>query len=204
VLAQRPDVFTAEREVAAASAEVDNAHAERYPRLTLNGSIGTGYVRTGWRRHAPQHLVHRPGVAEPCRSSTAAAAPPTRLRPRRVTKRPRRCTAAACAPGRARGRGSAGQPGQRRRPQRRREHRGRRATASRSPPPRRATRRPGQPGGTRRRAPQLLAVADRAAVAATRALAGLGGAVPRRGRRLVGPTEVAAPLASPPHRHLRR
>jgi multidrug efflux system outer membrane protein len=47
LLAQRPDVFTAEREVAAASAEVDNAHAQRYPRLTLNGSIGTGYVRLG-------------------------------------------------------------------------------------------------------------------------------------------------------------
>lgn len=39
-LAQRPDVFIAEREVAAASAEVGNAEAQRYPRLTLNGSIG--------------------------------------------------------------------------------------------------------------------------------------------------------------------
>lgn len=46
VLAQRPDVFTAEREVAAASAEVGNAHAQRYPRLTLNGSIGAVALRT--------------------------------------------------------------------------------------------------------------------------------------------------------------
>lgn len=46
-LAQRPDVYAAEREVAAASAEVGNAQAQRYPRLTLTGSIGRGQVRTG-------------------------------------------------------------------------------------------------------------------------------------------------------------
>ncbi|KQQ33872.1 RND transporter [Duganella sp. Leaf126] len=39
-LAQRPDVFTAEREVAAASAEVGGARAQRYPRLGLSGAIG--------------------------------------------------------------------------------------------------------------------------------------------------------------------
>jgi len=39
-LTQRPDVFVAEREVAAASAEVGNAEAQRYPRLTLSGSVG--------------------------------------------------------------------------------------------------------------------------------------------------------------------
>ena len=47
LLGQRPDVFTAEREVAAASAEVGNAYAQRYPRLTLSGSVGTGYLRFG-------------------------------------------------------------------------------------------------------------------------------------------------------------
>jgi NodT family efflux transporter outer membrane factor (OMF) lipoprotein len=47
MLAQRPDLHTAEREVAAASAEVDNAYAQRYPRLSLNGSIGTAYLRVG-------------------------------------------------------------------------------------------------------------------------------------------------------------
>jgi len=47
VLAQRPDVFQAESEVAAASAEVGSARADRFPRLTLSGSIAAGSVRTG-------------------------------------------------------------------------------------------------------------------------------------------------------------
>ena len=46
-LAQRPDVFNAEREVAAASFEVGSAQAERYPRLSLQGSIGAANFRTG-------------------------------------------------------------------------------------------------------------------------------------------------------------
>ena len=47
VLAQRPDVFNAERDVAAASADVGTAQAQRYPRLTLNGSVGIAQLRTG-------------------------------------------------------------------------------------------------------------------------------------------------------------
>ncbi|NHZ89274.1 efflux transporter outer membrane subunit [Massilia sp. CCM 8733] len=47
VLAQRPDVFTAEREVAAASFEVGSAQAQRYPRLALQGSIGRANLRSG-------------------------------------------------------------------------------------------------------------------------------------------------------------
>lgn len=39
-LTQRPDVFAAERDVAVASAQVGSAQAQRYPRLTLGGSIG--------------------------------------------------------------------------------------------------------------------------------------------------------------------
>ncbi|MDI1244430.1 MAG: efflux transporter outer membrane subunit [Rhodoferax sp.] len=39
-LTQRPDVFAAERDVVVASARVGAAMAQRYPRLTLNGSIG--------------------------------------------------------------------------------------------------------------------------------------------------------------------
>jgi multidrug efflux system outer membrane protein len=47
VLAQRPDVYQAELEVAAASAEVGSARADRFPRLSLSGSIAAGRVRTG-------------------------------------------------------------------------------------------------------------------------------------------------------------
>jgi NodT family efflux transporter outer membrane factor (OMF) lipoprotein len=41
VLSQRPDLYTAQREVAAASADLGAAQAQRYPRLTLNGQVGT-------------------------------------------------------------------------------------------------------------------------------------------------------------------
>lgn len=47
VLAQRPDVRQAELAVAAASADVGAAHADRYPRLSLSGTIAAGTVRTG-------------------------------------------------------------------------------------------------------------------------------------------------------------
>ena len=47
VLAQRPDVYNAEREVAAAHADLDQAQAQRYPRLSLSGTVGAAWVRTG-------------------------------------------------------------------------------------------------------------------------------------------------------------
>ena len=46
-LAQRPDIFAAAREVAAASDDIGSAQAARYPRLALSGSIGTSRVRSG-------------------------------------------------------------------------------------------------------------------------------------------------------------
>ena len=47
-LSQRPDVFSAEREVVAASGDVGFAQAQRLPRLSLNGSIGVvGYRVAG-------------------------------------------------------------------------------------------------------------------------------------------------------------
>jgi multidrug efflux system outer membrane protein len=46
-LAQRPDVFAAERDVVVASAQVGSAKAQRYPRLTLNGAIGALRVNSG-------------------------------------------------------------------------------------------------------------------------------------------------------------
>ena len=45
-IAQRPDVFAAERDVVLASAQVGNALALRLPRLSLNGSIGALRVQT--------------------------------------------------------------------------------------------------------------------------------------------------------------
>ncbi len=44
VLAQRPDIAVAARDVVAASADVGNADAQRYPRLTIGGSVGRFYV----------------------------------------------------------------------------------------------------------------------------------------------------------------
>lgn len=47
VLAQRPDLFSAGRDVAAASAEVASAQAARYPALGLSGAIGLAGLRAG-------------------------------------------------------------------------------------------------------------------------------------------------------------
>lgn len=44
VLAQRPDIYAAARDVAAASARADQAQARRWPRVTLAGSIGANRV----------------------------------------------------------------------------------------------------------------------------------------------------------------
>ena len=47
VIAQRPDVFQAEREVAASSSDVTSADALRMPRLSLSGSIGAAQISSG-------------------------------------------------------------------------------------------------------------------------------------------------------------
>lgn len=47
VLAQRPDLAAAERELVAAAADVGVAEARRWPQLNLSGSIGGGWVRLG-------------------------------------------------------------------------------------------------------------------------------------------------------------
>ncbi|MYN05527.1 efflux transporter outer membrane subunit [Pseudoduganella sp. DS3] len=49
VLAQRPDVFNAERELAAASHDVASARADRLPRLGLTGSVGRGRLHSEGR-----------------------------------------------------------------------------------------------------------------------------------------------------------
>jgi len=47
LLAQRPDVYQAERAVEAASADVGVARADRFPRLSLNGQVSAGFIRAG-------------------------------------------------------------------------------------------------------------------------------------------------------------
>lgn len=47
VLAQRPDVAAAERELVAAAADTAQARAQRYPRVTLAGSIGPSRFEAG-------------------------------------------------------------------------------------------------------------------------------------------------------------
>lgn len=48
ILAQRPDVYTAERELVAASLDVGGAQALRFPRLNLSGSVGaTRFIAGG-------------------------------------------------------------------------------------------------------------------------------------------------------------
>ena len=47
LLAQRPDVFAAQQEVAAASGDVGSAQAGKYPRLGLNGSVGLQGISSG-------------------------------------------------------------------------------------------------------------------------------------------------------------
>ena len=46
LLAQRPDVFAAQQEVAAASGDVGSAQAARYPRLSLSGSVAAASLKT--------------------------------------------------------------------------------------------------------------------------------------------------------------
>ena len=47
LLSQRPDVFAAQQEVAAASGDVGSAQAAKYPRLGLSGSVGLQGIRSG-------------------------------------------------------------------------------------------------------------------------------------------------------------
>jgi outer membrane protein, multidrug efflux system len=46
-LAQRPDIFAVARDVEMAIAEADQAEAQRWPRITLTGSIGNSRIETG-------------------------------------------------------------------------------------------------------------------------------------------------------------
>jgi outer membrane protein TolC len=47
-LAQRPDVFARARDVVAASADIGAAEADRWPRITLAGSVGAARFESGF------------------------------------------------------------------------------------------------------------------------------------------------------------
>jgi multidrug efflux system outer membrane protein len=47
ILAQRPDIYAAARDVMAASADSDQARAQRWPRIALAGSIGAARIDSG-------------------------------------------------------------------------------------------------------------------------------------------------------------
>jgi NodT family efflux transporter outer membrane factor (OMF) lipoprotein len=47
LLAQRPDVYAAQQEIAAASGDVGSAQAAKYPRLGLSGSVGLQGISSG-------------------------------------------------------------------------------------------------------------------------------------------------------------
>ncbi|MDN6885689.1 efflux transporter outer membrane subunit [Variovorax sp. CAN2819] len=51
-ISQRPDVYAAELGVASASADVGSAEAERYPKLTVSGSIGRSQYRVSGARQS--------------------------------------------------------------------------------------------------------------------------------------------------------
>ncbi|WP_295534833.1 efflux transporter outer membrane subunit [uncultured Pseudacidovorax sp.] len=74
-LAQRPDVFAAERAVAAASGEAGAAQAQRYPRLTLSGSVGRLQLRTqGFRASLDTWSVGPVALAVPLFDGGVSAA----------------------------------------------------------------------------------------------------------------------------------
>ena len=74
-LSQRPDVFSAEREVVAASGDVGFAQAQRLPRLSLNGSIGVvGYRVAGVSVNADTWSIGPISVSVPLFDGGRAAA----------------------------------------------------------------------------------------------------------------------------------
>lgn len=64
-LAQRPDVASAERELAAASAEIGVAEADRYPKITLTGSIGYGISSFGGAEDRGRTWSYGPAISLP-------------------------------------------------------------------------------------------------------------------------------------------
>lgn len=65
VLSQRPDLAAAERNIVAAAAEVGAAQADRFPRLSLSGSIGRASIRSGGQTFDGTTWSFGPGLLMP-------------------------------------------------------------------------------------------------------------------------------------------
>ncbi|GAB2875171.1 efflux transporter outer membrane subunit [Pseudoduganella ginsengisoli] len=64
-LQQRPDVEAAERELAAASADINVAEAARYPRLTLTGNVGIAGLRLSGASNSDSTWSFAPALTLP-------------------------------------------------------------------------------------------------------------------------------------------
>jgi outer membrane protein, multidrug efflux system len=64
-LVQRPDIASSERELAAASAEIGAAEADRYPRITLTGTIGYGVSNFGGSDERGRTWSYGPSISLP-------------------------------------------------------------------------------------------------------------------------------------------
>ena len=182
-ISQRPDVYAAELGVASASADVGSAEAERYPKLTISGSIGRTAVPHLGLQAVAGDLDRGPGVAHRA-AARRRLAPGQCRRGQGPLHRGRVDLPRQRAPGGARGRRGARQPRRHRRPRHRRRHGGEELPGLLRRHAGPLQQRPGQPVRAGGFAPHAVLGADRARVAAARAHRSLGGAVPLDGRRL--------------------
>jgi NodT family efflux transporter outer membrane factor (OMF) lipoprotein len=182
VLAQRPDVFNAERAVAAASFDTGSAQADRYPRLTLQGNIGIANFRSGGENTKVDAWTIGPlSLSVPIFDGGRRAA---NVEAARARYDDAVVIARRGAPGRARSRGSAGQPAKRGAPQRRRADGAGRLSLLLPRHRRSVQERSGQPAAAGRRPPHPPERGKRPGHPRARTQRRLDRAVPRRRRWL--------------------
>ena len=115
-------MYNAEREVAAASAEVGSAQAQRWPRLSLTGTVGTAWSRTAGTTTDLSTWSIGPLALEPAAAGRWPPRGPGGCRPRPL-RRGRGRVPGPRAPGRERGRASPGAPAKHGRARRQRPRR---------------------------------------------------------------------------------
>jgi multidrug efflux system outer membrane protein len=182
-LSQRPDVYAAELAVASASADVGSAEAERYPKLSISGSIGRMQIRTsGFRESLDTWTVGPVSLTVPLLDGGARTG--QHRRGQGALHRGRVALPRERAAGGARGGRGAREPRRDRCP----HHRRRQCREELPGLLRRHAgalqQRPGEPVRAGGLAPHPLHRADRARHAAARTRRSLGFAVPLDGRRL--------------------